>query len=245
MTRFVAYAARLAAAAVALTAPSAALAAVIDPAGDFLATYTGPQNGDLDLLSAYARIDGENVFLSATVNGTVGATSGAFYAWGVNRGAGTEGALQATMPQVGVGVLHDAVVLLRPGGLSQVVLVIPMVPPSFTNLSAGAVTFSGNTISGLIPFSLLPTRGFEADDYTYTAWTRSAPGSNAFIGDFAPDGSPFRAAVPEPSTWAVMILGFGLAGAALRRRYSATSTASTLPPSFSMRRAPPRIPGRA
>ena len=29
--------------------------------------------------------------------------------------------------------------------------------------------------------------------------------------------------VPEPSTWALMIAGFGLAGAALRRRRAATA----------------------
>lgn len=33
------------------------------------------------------------------------------------------------------------------------------------------------------------------------------------------------AAVPEPSTWAMMIVGFGMAGAAMRRRCGQTVTA--------------------
>ena len=37
---------------------------------------------------------------------------------------------------------------------------------------------------------------------------------------FLPDGS----AVPEPATWAMMIVGFGLTGAAVRRRKSAWSS---------------------
>ncbi len=34
------------------------------------------------------------------------------------------------------------------------------------------------------------------------------------------------AAVPEPATWALMISGFGLAGASLRRRRAAGATAA-------------------
>ncbi len=49
--------------------------------------------------------------------------------------------------------------------------------------------------------------------------------NNNFSGpfnDFAMDDLSFKAlSVPEPSTWAVMLLGVGLAGAALRRRRSA------------------------
>ncbi|MBY9061427.1 PEPxxWA-CTERM sorting domain-containing protein [Sphingomonas yunnanensis] len=40
------------------------------------------------------------------------------------------------------------------------------------------------------------------------------------------DYTPFGAAVPEPSTWAMMVLGFGLAGAAIRRRRAAGAPAA-------------------
>ncbi len=38
------------------------------------------------------------------------------------------------------------------------------------------------------------------------------------ISDFAPDAATFRAIVPEPATWAMMLAGFGLVGVAMRRR---------------------------
>ncbi|WP_293675818.1 hypothetical protein, partial [uncultured Phenylobacterium sp.] len=50
--------------------------AVTDPADDFLATYTGPQAADLDILSASATYDGANFHLSATLAGTPGTTVG-------------------------------------------------------------------------------------------------------------------------------------------------------------------------
>ena len=39
-------------------------------------------------------------------------------------------------------------------------------------------------------------------------------------------GSSVTGGVPEPATWAMMIAGFGLAGSALRRRRTATATAT-------------------
>ncbi|THD51433.1 MAG: PEP-CTERM sorting domain-containing protein [Phenylobacterium sp.] len=44
------------------------------------------------------------------------------------------------------------------------------------------------------------------------------------IGDFNGSGT-FDIAVPEPASWALMILGFGGVGAALRRRHRALVTA--------------------
>lgn len=200
-----------------MAAPAVA-AEVTDAAGDFLPSYTGPLNGDMDLLSARAVLHPSALDLTAVVNGAVGTTAGGFVAFGVNRGAGTPGLFQATDPKIGPHALHDAVILLRPNLTGTVVLVGPGGALTFQNLAAGAVTVSGDTIMGDIPLAFLPSNGFAPEDYTYVAWTRSAPGSNAFVGDFAPDGATFRASVPEPSTWAVLILGFAAAGAALRRR---------------------------
>jgi PEP-CTERM motif len=58
------------------------------------------------------------------------------------------------------------------------------------------------------------------------------PGGGATTFAFAADGFPavdvvidkvFATAVPEPASWALMIMGFGFAGAALRRRQTATA----------------------
>lgn len=216
---------RLAALAVALAtaaAPPAAAAVVADPAGDFLATYTGPQNGDLDILEAAATFDGAALTLAVQANGAIGGTAGAFYAWGVNRGGGTAGLLQSTLPAIGAWALHDAIVLLRPNLTGTVVLIGAGGTLTFTNLAPGSITVAGDTIRGVLPISLLPSTGFAADDYTYAAWSRSGPGSNALVADFAPDGSTFRA-VPEPATWLCLILGFATVGGAMRLRRAVTA----------------------
>lgn len=69
--------------------------------------------------------------------------------------------------------------------------------------------------------------GFASQSFFYFATGAfSAPGvyADAFFGDgrgrMTVSGAP---TVPEPSTWALLIGGFGLAGAALRRRQSATA----------------------
>ena len=210
--------AAIAAAAAVVALGSPATAAISDPAGDFLATYTGPQSGDLDLLSVEAVYLGGSVSLSTTVNGAVGTTAGAFYPWLVNRGAGTEGLFASTTPVIGAGMLHDAVVIMRPNLTGMVVLVGPGGSLTFTPLAAGTISVSGDTIMGLIPLSMLPANGFSPDDYTYAALGRSGAGSNAFVSDFAPDSAPATATVPEPGAWALMLLGFTVAGAAIRSR---------------------------
>lgn len=210
--------AALAALAVVVGTASTARAAITDAAGDFLATYTGPQAGDLDLLGVDAVLGASGVDFRAVLNGDVGTTPGAFVAFGVNRGAGTAGLFQLNDPKIGAHALHDAVVLLRPNQTGTVVLIGANGALTFTNLAPGAITVSGDAIAGVVPLSLLPTTGFATTDYTYVAWTRSGPGSNALVADFAPGSTTFSATVPEPAAWGLMILGFAAVGATVRRR---------------------------
>jgi hypothetical protein len=72
----------------------------------------------------------------------------------------------------------------------------------------------------VIPLADLPSNGFTAAQYRYNLWPRDGlnTADNGQIADFAPDASSFTASVPEPAAWALMIAGFGLVGAALRRR---------------------------
>jgi hypothetical protein len=211
-----------AAALAAATVPQAAHSVTLpDPTGDFLATYEGPQNAGLDIVSAGVSFDGTSFRLSATVNGPIGAP-GSLYVFGVNRGSGTA-RLQflGAPPAVGADVLFDAVAVLFPDGLGRVAAFPAAGPPVITNLP-GAVTVSGNSISGSFDLSLLPSRGFAASDYTFTLWSRqrvnpAADGTNSEIADFSPTLS-----VPEPASWAMMIGGFGMIGCALRRRKVAT-----------------------
>lgn len=64
---------------------------IIDSVCDFLPTYTGPQNGDFDVVSAFAgySADTDTFSFSGTFAYTVDIKPGAFYVWGLDRGAGT------------------------------------------------------------------------------------------------------------------------------------------------------------
>lgn len=61
------------------------------------------------------------------------------------------------------------------------------------------------TITGDVPFTMTMAR-FTHPNYAFEA--------TAF--GVGPDGTPFT--VPEPSTWAMLIIGFGLTGLGMRRR---------------------------
>lgn len=179
-----------------------------DPANDFLPTYTGPRNGDLDILQYSASIVGDNFVLSSTMADAIGTTANAIYVWGVDRGKGVAG-FNASL---GLDkVLFDSVVILRPDGSGTVNLI-----PGATALAAGSVTISGNMITGTIPIALLPGNGFTAGHYGFNLWPRLNGGTVANIADFAPDNGTFRA-VPEPASWALMIAGFGMIGTMMRR----------------------------
>jgi hypothetical protein len=72
----------------------------------------------------------------------------------------------------------------------------------------------------VVPFADLPGNGFTAANYLYNLWPRDGlnTADNGQIADFAPDASSFAASVPEPVGWGLMILGFAMTGALLRRR---------------------------
>jgi hypothetical protein len=79
-----------------------------------------------------------------------------------------------------------------------------------TNFSENG--FDGYRISGT--FNVAPTGTLRV---SVRSW-QDAPGGN----DFAIDNISITA-VPEPTTWGLMILGFGAAGSALRRRRTLTA----------------------
>ena len=192
-----------------------------DPAGDFLPTYTGARTGDLDVLSAFVTYNpGSNTFfLSSTLAAPLGTTSTAFYVWGFDRGQGTQRFVGGT-PSVGAGVSFDSVVIFRLDGSATVNRLVG----GGSSALPGAVTFSGNTITGTIDAALLPTRGFAPTAYTWNLWPRDgavpAASGVAAISDFAPNGSNAPVAiapVPEPETYALFAVGLGMIGW-LRRR---------------------------
>jgi hypothetical protein len=210
----------LAAAFVLLTSASAGSAQVSDPAGDLIGTYTGPSSPDLDILSADVAFDGSNFFLSTTLDGTVGTTAGSLFVWGVDRGSGTP-RLTFGSPSVGTGVLFDAVIVMFPDGTLRVVT-IPLAGAPTISQFAGGTIVNGDTLSATVSSALLGSMGFAPEAYNFSLWSRARvnpamDGTNAEIADFLA-GTLQARAVPEPATWLMMLLGFGLSGAAIRLR---------------------------
>ena len=186
--------------------------AITDPTGDFLAGYAGAKNGDLDVVAATVTYNaGTHLFdFSATMNAPIGTTSSAFYVWGIDRGAGTEKFNTGANP-IGAGVKFDTVVIFRLDGTAA----------AGGQTLANDVTWSGNTIMGSVPDSLLPSMGFAFEDYTWNLWPRDGTAAgNAAISDFAPDASNGAVTpVPEPGSLAMLGLGALMLAAVARRSH--------------------------
>jgi len=193
-----------AAAALTLVAGSAHAVTVSDPTGDFLPSFAGTHDADLDVTSFGVTYEaGAAAFLlQATFAGAIDPAKAGLYVIGVNTGTG------AIKPFGGIGepkvIFNQAIVIQKTG--------------------AGAVsghtftaTISGDSFSALVPLSFLPSTGFTPAQYGFNLWPRDGLGNNNQISDFAPQNSTITG-VPEPATWALAVAGFGLLGVALRRQ---------------------------
>ena len=180
---------------------------VSDASGDFLPSYTGPHQADLDVTSLSVSYNATTMdfLIQSTFAGAIDATLPGFYVIGVNTGTGT-----GPFGSIGApGVLFNKVVVVQKDGTAKV---------GATSLAAGSVVIGGNALSVMVPLSLLPTTGFDPAHYGFNIWPRSGSvGGLAVISDFAPNNSTL-AAVPETATWSLMVGGFGLIGGTLRRR---------------------------
>lgn len=186
---------------------------VADPTGDFISSYTGPHQADLDVTSftvTYNSVS-QSFLLQSTMAGTIDPALGGFYAIGVDTGTGPN-----SFASIGLaGVRFNTVIAVRKDGTANI---------GANALAAGSVTIGGNALSVMVPLSLLASTGFTPDHYAFNIWPRSSttPGT-AVISDFAPDNGIVSTlgvtnAAPEPATWMTMVLGFALAGTALRAR---------------------------
>lgn len=194
-------------AAASLSAATPALATtVLDPVGDFAPTYTGPHQADLDVVSLSVTYNSvQSMFLvQSTMAGAINPALGGFYVIGVNTGTGVNSFASIGLP----GVKFNRVIVVQKNGTAAV---------NGTALPRGSVLISGSTLSFTVPLSLLPTTGFSPLQYGFNIWPRSGAGGTNVISDFAPDNATI-AAVPEPGAWAMMIGGFAVLGAMLRRR---------------------------
>lgn len=178
--------------------------AITDPAGDFLPTFVGPNDADLDVTAfSVAFDDVASAFnFSATLAGDIDPSRAGLYVIGADTGTGLIRPFAALgAPKV---IFNQAIIVQKSGAASV----------SGNPLTA---TIDGNSFSLVVPLALLPSTGFAPERYGFNLWPRVGLGNNNQISDFAPDNANI-ASVPEPATWGLMILGFGAAGAALRRR---------------------------
>ncbi|OYW18165.1 MAG: hypothetical protein B7Z52_05545 [Burkholderiales bacterium 12-64-5] len=205
----------LLAALLSVVVPVSNVLAAGDPAGDFLSTYAGPHNGDLDVLSADVSFDqaGSQLVFSATFNGAIGTSPDAIYVFGVDRGWGyvgnnvfQSGFPPGGLPTIGSGVTFDVVLILTPGGNGEVT---DLFYGGGHALGAGSVTISGNTLTAFAPLSFFEPGIGEPTTWGWNLWPRDINSlANVNVSDFAPDNSDLRITpVPEPETWTLLIAG--------------------------------------
>lgn len=200
-----------AAAALATAAAQPATAStVVDATGDFLPTYTaGPKLADLDVTSFSVNYDSVGQFftLGASLAGAIDPTTAGIYVVGVNTGTG------AIRPFAALGqanVIFDQAITLRKDGTGSI---------GATVLDPATINIAGNLITARIALALLPSTGFRPEQYGFNLWPRIGTGNNNQITDFAPENATLAAAaVPEPATWGLLLVGFAAVGGAMRRR---------------------------
>jgi hypothetical protein len=190
----------------------ASAAPLIDAPGDFLPSYVGPKDADLDVRFADAVIDPKagTITFSGTVAGPIDKTSGKLYVFGVDRGRGEVGrdlVFRGPIggePKIGSGVRWDIAIGLTATG--QAVL-FDALNPGIVPLPDVVVTVTGNQISATLPLALLPSQGFKLREYAFNFWPRSEVSlANSVLSDFAPDNDDApvsSSASAQSSTWCV------------------------------------------
>jgi len=192
----------LALASILVTQP--AFATTVTTSTGFLPTYTGPENGDVEIASASATIEGANLVLSATADAPIGTTPGAVYVWSIN----TEGAGAPAPFAVDkfANVLFNNAITVNPA-------------------TTAGVTVSHDTITDVIAISSLTNVLLSPQQFGISLWPVVGKGFASF-SEFVPGNGTFAAGVPEPATWGLMIAGFGGLGVALRARRRTVAVAA-------------------
>lgn len=189
----------------------AGAATVTDPAGDFLPTFVGPHDADLDVLSFSTSFDSatSQFLLQATLDGPINPANAGLYAIGVDTGTGPI----APFGDIGEpNVRFNQVVVIQKDGTGSVT------GAAGGPLPTANITIDGASFSALVPLSMLPGTRFAPTGYAFNLWPRVSLSANNQIADFAPDNALLIAGVPEPAVWLMMLSGFGFAGVALRAR---------------------------
>jgi len=186
-------------------------AAIADPVGDFLPTYTGVQDPGLDVVAHEVVLLEDQMVFSGQMAGPVATTQaiGGLYLFGVDRGLGTPRFLNppSAPPIIGPNVKWDSVLRINPNGTGN-----------FNNLLAGVNTalnpadihINGNEFTASVPLTLLmPAATRPPGEWTYNLWPRNGVGQNVQVSDLAPDDGNSPVQVIAPARVASMIVNDG------------------------------------
>jgi hypothetical protein len=180
----------------------------LDASDDFLSSYAGPRDADLDVVQVDVVIDPEakTVTFSGTMRGNIDTRSNKLYVFGVDRGAGAAGGdlifhgPLGGQPRIGDGVRWDAAIALTASGQALFFDALA-VNPGLVPIPGVAVNIRGNQISATVPLALLPSQGFKLKEYTYNLWPRSEGSlANTVVPDFAPDQGNARVTIAGKRT---------------------------------------------
>ena len=192
----------------------------IDAQGDFLPTYTGTKDADLDVRFADVVIDPKagTVTLSGILAGPIDKASGKFYVFGIDRGRGDVGrdlVFQGPLggePKIGSGVRWDAAIGLLANGQA---VFFDALNPGVVPLPNVTVRVAGNEISATVPLALLPSQGASLKDYRFNLWPRSQVSlANTTVADFAPDNGDVQVGIVGKRTAFKMVRSARAEGAA-------------------------------
>jgi hypothetical protein len=176
-------------------------ALIADPVGDFLPTYTGPQDPGLDVVSheaVFLEDEGRVVFYGKMAGSVAGTQAvNGLYIIGVDRGLGTPRFRSAT-PVIGPNVTWDSIVRVNANGTGLFNNILAGVT---TPLNPADISINGDEFTASVPLSLMmPSAARPPQEWTYNLWPRNGlvPGQSQNVSDLAPDdgNSPVQAVAP-------------------------------------------------
>jgi len=191
---------------------------VPDLPGDILPSFAGAPAADLDITDFNVAFDGSNFRFGVTVAGDTTRPSDPTNQFVIGIDFGTGGAA-SPFGNIGEGAVTFNKAIGVTEGATSVTL----------NGHVEAVSFGADGFSMVVPLAdLAAPANANPDNFGFSLWSKTNGlnvtgnpfGANAKNADFAPNNGV--AGVPEPAAWALMILGFGFAGAGLRIRRKAS-----------------------
>ncbi len=217
-----------------LTAAAVAIAVPATAAATLLTSEAGYTGRGLDL-SAYATgsynftfgpIDVDGLTFTAAPGGGGNSGLGSVVGQG-SYGLGSNGSFGGDAVYIGVDSGTGYAQLLGSTGYDQMGFFMNYAPGVGDNATIWTLASDGSVIDSFDIATLAPIstpggfndfrfRGVAYDDGTQIYGLRF--GGNYILLTGTADGVPPAPGIPEPATWAMLILGFGLVGSAARRR---------------------------